>query len=266
MSKKGWIKLHRKIYDNWLWKNDKPFDKRAAWIDILLMVNHKKNKILFDNELIEVAPGERITSERKLSERWGWSRTKVRNFLKLLQDDDMLKVNKTTKKTTLKVVNYNKYQVRETTKRTTEVPEKDQASTRRVPGEDTNKNDKNDKNDKENLYTQEIEDILDCWNNLLSDINNVQGTKRQREKIKTKLDRWNKENILQAIRNYNEAYRAEWYYNHNWTLYKFVESGKGIPRFKPGLDDKYDGDLWKDYQEWQSNNSVGQTDSEVVYG
>ena len=84
MSKNdGWVSIHRKLWDNWIWK-DKPFSKGQAWIDILLMVNHSPNKIYFHDELIEVDRAERITSETKLSERWGWSRTKVRNFLELL--------------------------------------------------------------------------------------------------------------------------------------------------------------------------------------
>src|SRR6056297_3625205 len=106
MANDGWIKLYRQIQNNWLWETEKPFDKRSAWIDILLMVNHKKKKIPFDNSFVEVDKGERITSERKLAKKWGWSRTKVRNFLELLQKDNMLEVKKTTKRTTIKVVNF----------------------------------------------------------------------------------------------------------------------------------------------------------------
>ena len=43
----GWIKLHRKITENWLW-DDKPYDKARAWIELLLMVNHEDKKIKFD--------------------------------------------------------------------------------------------------------------------------------------------------------------------------------------------------------------------------
>lgn len=124
MSNKGWISLHRKITDHWVWESDKPFDKRAAWIDILLMVNHKKRKVNLGNKLIEVGPGERITSERKLSERWGWSRTKVRNFLNLLEQDEMIEIKKDTKKTTLKVLNYSKYQGIKNQSETTEKDKK----------------------------------------------------------------------------------------------------------------------------------------------
>ena len=193
-DKNGWIKLHRKIKDNWLWENDKPFDKRSAWIDILLMVNHEKNKILFDNELIEVKPGERITSERKLADRWGWSRTKVRNFLELLEKDDMIKVEKTTKKTSLKVVNWEKYQKEETGEKTTKKPGGNQTDTSEVPPGNTNKNVKNDKecfkNDKESnniIPAEEVKKIYNSlpsyWTSLFKDYIDIYRSKNKTGKI-----------------------------------------------------------------------------------
>jgi len=117
MSKNGWILLHRNLYNNWVWK-DKPFSKGQAWIDILMMVNHSDEKILFNKELVEVKRGQRVTSEVKLSDRWGWSRTKVRNFLETLEKENMIKVDKKNKRRTrLEVCNYNEYQTLEEIKK-----------------------------------------------------------------------------------------------------------------------------------------------------
>ena len=124
MDSKGWVKLHRKLNDHWLWDCNEEFDKRSAWIDILMMVNHKPNKFLLGNELVVVDTGEMITSERKLAERWNWSRTRVRNFLELLEKDHMIAVEKTTKRTTLKVLNYGAYQGSENHEKTTKEPQK----------------------------------------------------------------------------------------------------------------------------------------------
>jgi hypothetical protein len=44
----GFIKLHRSIKDCWLWKDDEPFSKRDAWIDLLLLANYTDKKILLD--------------------------------------------------------------------------------------------------------------------------------------------------------------------------------------------------------------------------
>lgn len=70
MASQGWVSIHRSIYDNWIWNDKEQFDKRSAWIDLLLMVNHEDNKVLIDGELKIVKRGQRITSLNKLSKRW----------------------------------------------------------------------------------------------------------------------------------------------------------------------------------------------------
>ncbi|MCC5911689.1 MAG: hypothetical protein JJT76_14785 [Clostridiaceae bacterium] len=70
------------------------------------MVNHEDNKALIDNELIKVKRGSKITSVRQLCDRWGWSNTKVKNFLKLLQSDGML-IAESDKETMKKHTNNN---------------------------------------------------------------------------------------------------------------------------------------------------------------
>ena len=85
----GWIRLSRKIFDCWLW-NEKPFTKAQAWIDLLLLANYETRKFVLGNELVEVERGSFITSEIKLMKRWGWSKSKVRSYLCLLQSDNMI--------------------------------------------------------------------------------------------------------------------------------------------------------------------------------
>jgi len=107
---KGWISLHRKIQEHWLW-DDLPFSKGQAWIDLLISANHKEKKTLIGNTLIEIEKGAFITSEVKLADRWGWGRKKVRIFLKLLEDEEMIIKKSTTKYTSISIVNYTSYQV-----------------------------------------------------------------------------------------------------------------------------------------------------------
>lgn len=103
----GWIHLHRKIRDNWIW--DDP-EKLRAWIDILLMVNHDDKQIPFDGHIITIHKGQRLTSLQKLSERWGWSRNRVDRFLRLLDEAGMVTTNRTPNGTVLTVVNWAFYQ------------------------------------------------------------------------------------------------------------------------------------------------------------
>lgn len=106
----GWIKIYRQIRNHWIWKDKEPFDKRSAWIDLLLSVNHKSKKIPFENDFIEIERGQTLTSIKQLAERWSWSRHKVSDYLNRLEQDTMIVQIRDTRKTLVSIVNYSKYQ------------------------------------------------------------------------------------------------------------------------------------------------------------
>ena len=103
----GWVKLHRKILDNWIWEDP---EKLRAWIDILLMVNHEERQVEFNGHILTIHEGQKLTSLLKLSERWGWSRNRVDRFLKLLEEAGMVTTNRTANGTVLTVINWALYQ------------------------------------------------------------------------------------------------------------------------------------------------------------
>jgi hypothetical protein len=155
MDNKGWISLYRSMQSHPFWKEDRVFSKAEAWIDILMMANHSNNKFLLGSEFVETPRGSFITSELKLISKWKWSKTKVRNYLKLLQSDNMIVKSSDTKKTTLTVVRYCDYQDIKTTKEprenqesTARVPKENQESTSKEHQKDTNNNDNNYNNEK----------------------------------------------------------------------------------------------------------------------
>lgn len=126
---RGWISLNRSIRDHWLYLEKRKFSYYEAWLDILMDANHVENKILMSGELIQINRGQFITSIRKLGERWGWSRTKVKSFLDLLESDSMVIVKSDTKKTLITVVNYDNYQNMDISKRHRSDTEKHQKDT-----------------------------------------------------------------------------------------------------------------------------------------
>ena len=152
----GWIKLHRTIQEHWLW-DDEPFTRGQAFIDLLLMVNHKDKKIMFNGELIEVKKGSKITSLRQLSDRWKWSTNKVKKYLEQLQKDGMINYKCDNKKTLLTIENYSVYQgqgnIEETQKEHRSDTEENQKKFKSDAEENQKKTNKNDKeyikNDKE---------------------------------------------------------------------------------------------------------------------
>lgn len=115
---KGWIKLHRQVRDNEIWRSTDRFDKRSAWIDILLSVNHEDRTIVTGMKEIVLQPGQMHTSIEHLAQRWNWNRKTVMDYLKLLEKLQMITTKRTTHGTTLTVVNWGFFQGDGTTDRT----------------------------------------------------------------------------------------------------------------------------------------------------
>lgn len=105
MKPAGFVKLHRKITEHWLWTGE-PFDRAHAWIDLLLMANWKPSKRIFNGRVIDQGRGQVVCTIRFLADRWGWSPKKVRRFLKTLQNDGMLSVKGQTNGTTITIEKY----------------------------------------------------------------------------------------------------------------------------------------------------------------
>lgn len=112
MAEIGWIKLHRKVLDCWIWQ-EKPYDKARAWVDLLLLAMHHDKKLFIENEVVIVPRGSFMTSIVKLANRWGWSRCKVMRYLELLESEQMLNTKRTPKGTLVTIVKYEDYQINE---------------------------------------------------------------------------------------------------------------------------------------------------------
>lgn len=122
----GFIKLDRSIFEHWIFQDA---DKFRAFVDLIQLARWKDEKLLVGNELITIPRGSYYTSELKLAERWGWSRNKTREFLKLLESEKMITKKGTSKGTTVTIENYRFYQDEDTTKDTTKKHQKDNEKT-----------------------------------------------------------------------------------------------------------------------------------------
>ena len=106
---KGYIKVYRDIRDHWIW-NYKPFSPQAAWIDLIMIANHEKKTILFNDSVIEVGRGQHMTSISILSERWGWSRGKTKRFIDKLESEHMVSTKRNGNGTLITLIKYEDYQ------------------------------------------------------------------------------------------------------------------------------------------------------------
>ena len=144
--KRGYIKLHRQIQECDIWTDPEPFDRRSAWIDLLLLANHEDKTTLFDGKPIVVMRGQRITSVRVLAQRWHWSNDKTLRYLNLLQSLGMIRKESNARRTLITIENYDKFQSFDDDSRTKseQLPNSNRTVTER------NNNDKNDKNNNKN--------------------------------------------------------------------------------------------------------------------
>lgn len=111
----GWIKIHRQIVENEMWLSE-PFTDGQAWVDLLILANHKPGEIKVRGVRVEVQRGQVGWSEVKLAERWKWGRGKVRRFLRFLEKQNMIEVIQQNNciTTLINVINYERYQNHDT--------------------------------------------------------------------------------------------------------------------------------------------------------
>lgn len=123
----GWIKLHRQITNNPLWLSE-PFTRAQAWVDLLLIANHADGFIRRRGIKINVKRGQVGMSQDSLADRWGWSKNKVRRFLKELMRESQIEVKTELKNiavsTLISITNYGEYQGNDTENGTKEKPKK----------------------------------------------------------------------------------------------------------------------------------------------
>jgi hypothetical protein len=80
-TRAGWVKLYRSIQATELWR-EKPFSKAHAWLDLLLWAAWKPTSRYFQGQTFHLARGQLVTTIRHLARQWGWSRNKVKAFLR----------------------------------------------------------------------------------------------------------------------------------------------------------------------------------------
>ena len=208
----GWIKIHRQIQNCLIW-DDKPFNMASAWIDLLLLANHEDKETIFDKKPILVKRGQRITSVRELSERWGWGKDKTLRFLRLLESEKMIVKESDSRKTLLTIVNYGIYQ---------DVETENETVIRTLTGQSqaTNKNDKNDKN-----------------NNIRSNSDDLNETEKPKKK-KTKLTEEENEELVKNFEIIYNSYPKKVGKASGFKVYKQWLNGRNIDGTKVKLTNR----------------------------
>ncbi len=117
---RGYVKLWRKLQSTSLWKQEK-FTRGQAWVDLILLANHKPGYIRIRGVKVEIKRGQLAHSELTLAKRWKWSRGKVRRFLKELASNPIHQIEQQKNNLTslISIINYDQYQGSDTPNGTT---------------------------------------------------------------------------------------------------------------------------------------------------
>lgn len=254
----GWIKIHRDLLVNELW-SDKPFTKGQAWVDLLLLANHRDKNVLLGNCTELVERGSFITSELKLMERWGWGRKKVKLFLNFLESQKMIERNANNKRTAITIVNYGFYQ-------DCDLPKEQQKDSKRTAKEqrrDSTGTAKEHKQERKNERMKEyidtnvsikqhsIQSIIDAWNQLepygIKMIYRINPGSKRCTSLIALLEQFGEEKVIQAVDKVKQSdflqgkTDARFSLNFDW----FINPNNFVKVLEGKYDERHDKKLTK---------------------
>jgi CTP-dependent riboflavin kinase len=235
MGDGGYIKLYRKFLEHPFWTEKRVYSKAEAWIYLLYKARFAESKLMIDNKIMIVHRGEFVTSELKLSDRWNWSRGKVRRYLDELETEQMITRKRTTNSTTITLINYEVYQGDDTTDDTTNgQPIVQRTNIRRTTDGTQNKNIKKVKEDQEgkkrSIYGEFVSLTDDEHQKLISQYGEQMAAL-----------------MIQTLDNYKGAsgkrYKSDYRAILNWVVDRVTKDVKA----NPGLIDKVKINKPKEY-------------------
>lgn len=111
----NFIPINRKFFDHPFWKEERTFSKSEAWMDLIVSARFEESKAteLIGGKLVSWTRGQLPASLRYLAERWKWSKNKVDDFLRLLENEQMIERVLVSGQTVLSLKNYETYNGRQ---------------------------------------------------------------------------------------------------------------------------------------------------------
>lgn len=109
MGDGGWIKLHRKIWQNPIVTKDA--DHFTLWIYLLTHATHQDFDTLWQGERITLHAGQLITGRKKISKETGVDESKVKRIIKVLKSEHQIDQQTSNKGSLITILAWDKYQI-----------------------------------------------------------------------------------------------------------------------------------------------------------
>ncbi len=238
----GFVALYRELLAKPIWQKSTP-EQKVILVTILLMANHAESEWEWGGQKFKVMPGQKITSLESIAREAGKGITiqNVRSALVKFQKYEFLTNESTKTGRLITIVNWRSFQLGKNKPNKAvnkEVTKTQQTGNKQVT---PNNNDNNNNNDNKSIYSASELEVLAIWN--AKGIVQHSETESLRKEIAKALTTFGKDKIATAIEHYITLLRdQDFYYNHTWTLEKFLKQKNGLPEF---LDD---GAKWIDYK------------------
>lgn len=104
----GWIKLHRKIFENPVVTKDA--DHLAVWVYLLAKATHKEYPAIFKGQKIMLQPGQLITGRKSIGEKLKIEETKVKRILTSFENDQQIARQRSNRNSLISILNWQQYQ------------------------------------------------------------------------------------------------------------------------------------------------------------
>ncbi|MDY3529179.1 hypothetical protein PG593_05250 [Riemerella anatipestifer] len=233
MKQKGFIKLSRGYFEDFLWNEARVYSRAEAWLDLIQMARFEASTEIINGKVIELQRGEIPVSRRFLELRWNWGSTKVSNFLDTLTKSGRINQDQPKGQTIIKLINYDVYNNTQTTDEPQNKPSTNHRQTTNKPPTNQNKEYKELKESKKDVLLEkepkqtpeEIFDFEKVWNSF-------EGKKNSYEKDLKKFNEKTEGFKIDFRKLFYEAKKAKNIYFQTWINDIFPKSSKKVAKKK----------------------------------
>lgn len=198
----GYILLHRKLFDN-KYYFAQSFTKSSAWIDLLLLANHKQSYFEIRGIGVPVNRGQLAYSQKTLAQRWRWSINRVKRYLHGLKMDAQIDYQNTNVTTLITILNYDTYQ-------NMNPQTNPQTQTKRKPNGLHTKNEKNDNKDISECFSADFKPIIEKWLSYKSETNKPYKSQQSINAMAEDLLKLSNNNPVKAMKIVDQSIKNNW--------------------------------------------------------